>query len=88
MCGWCGAVVSQQQVTELQNGPTLLRLCPQCTHSEEGSKLCSALPRHTPRVEYVHPDDEPRPPKQWMTITAVVVLLALLLPFALSLLVK
>lgn len=86
MCGWCGAVVSQQQVTELQNGPTMLRLCPQCTHSEEGSKLCRTLPRHTPRVEYVHPDDEPRPQKPWLKITAFVVLVAFVLPLVIALL--
>lgn len=88
MCGWCGAVVSQNQVTDLQNGPTLLRLCPQCVHSEQGSKLCSTLPRHTPRVEYVHPDDEPRPTPPWRLITAFVVLTALLLPLALAFLVR
>lgn len=88
MCGWCGAVVSVAQVTELANGPTVLRLCPQCTHSEQGSKLCATLPRHTVKEEYVHPDDEPRPPKPWLKITALVVLFALIVPLALAFLVR
>ena len=84
MCGWCGSTVSASQVTELQNGPTVLRLCPECVHTEQGRKMTAALPRHTPRVVEEDPDDEPRTPARWQMATALGLVVVLLLPLILA----
>lgn len=81
MCGWCGSVVSAEAVLELQNGPTVLRLCPTCTESEQGRKMANALPRHTPRpVDEDLLEEDERPLPSWRVVTTLVLLMVLVLP--------
>lgn len=88
MCGWCGSVAPAPEITELQNGPTVLRLCARCAQGEEGRKLAATLPAYTPSLVAEDPDDEPRPPATWLRVTALVLLLALVLPLAVAILAR
>ena len=83
ICQWCGA---RSAVTEYDNGPTVIRLCPKCSESEEAQGLTVKMGQV---LDFelkgdVWEEEAPRPMAWWVKATALLVLVAFLAPIALA----
>ena len=67
VCQWCGELTSK--VAQIQNGATVLRLCPSCA-GEPGETV--SIPED--------PDEIPDRPRAWIRVTALVLLLGGIAP--------
>lgn len=79
LCGWCGRLTSQAR--EYQNGKSVIRLCADCAQNGIGKMSAQLLHPGPP------PDDDAIPGVPgWIKATAVVLLLAIFVPVAMTLL--